>query len=340
MDTLPSCPTGIWDYKKYRADSDVNSGTMEREPDIENMTLNEYLEYEDKKESVTLDYLYYCKEVKIKKYYALHPLLLCFQPSKPHTKCGYGSLDESDEMDIDSMTITEYELNIAKQEDVERLRQMLTPPGDTYDAPATDPILDELLVEFGDELLDITVVDEEADCNPTKDIEELDRLLAKDPQSYFTKIQVHSVMVEFKRISLTGFHSCTSHSFDTSLVHIESLNSPTAKLFDDDSRRISIFIVNTKEYHSDVLANATRIMRKTLLQVYFYYLVIGGWSGLPPFQYQRSRNEKADRSMLISMRNETNFFCENPEYLGWVVHCIIGSMMACLLYQNHLCDYR
>ncbi|GJW50315.1 hypothetical protein Tco_0091666 [Tanacetum coccineum] len=40
----------------------------------------------------------------------------------------------------------------------------------------------------------------------------------------------------------------------TSLIHIESRKSPTAELFDVDSGRISIFTVNTKEYHSDVLA--------------------------------------------------------------------------------------
>ncbi|GKE09615.1 hypothetical protein Tco_1413166 [Tanacetum coccineum] len=34
----------------------------------------------------------------------------------------------------------------------------------------------------------------------------------------------------------------------------ESSKSPTAELFDVDSGRISIFTVNTKEYHSDVLA--------------------------------------------------------------------------------------
>ncbi|GJX63449.1 hypothetical protein Tco_0296349 [Tanacetum coccineum] len=64
-------------------------------------------------------------------------------------------------------------------EDVERLRHILTPPDDTYDAPATDTILDELLEEFGDELLDITVVDKEACCTPNKDMRELERLLAK-----------------------------------------------------------------------------------------------------------------------------------------------------------------
>ncbi|GKB78705.1 hypothetical protein Tco_0945600, partial [Tanacetum coccineum] len=92
-------------------------------------------------------------------------------------------------------------------EDVERIRKFLTPnvpdemdevmqplipqpihtapPNDDYVAPATksilDEILDELLEEFGDEILNVTMVDEEADFNPNKDIEELERLLAKDP---------------------------------------------------------------------------------------------------------------------------------------------------------------
>nr|GEU66628.1 hypothetical protein [Tanacetum cinerariifolium] len=52
--------------------------------------------------------------------------------------------------------------------------------------------------------------------------------------------------------------------FDTSLFHIESRNPPTAELFDVDSGRISIVIVNNKEYHSDGLAIITRIMRRTL----------------------------------------------------------------------------
>ncbi|GJZ46890.1 hypothetical protein Tco_0600722 [Tanacetum coccineum] len=161
---------------------------MKMKPDIKNMTLNEYLKYEAKKEMrVTLDYLYYYKEVKIDKYYTLPPSLPFFQSSQPHTNYGYESPNESKEVDIDSMTIAEYELYIAKQdpditiEDVERLRQTLTPPDDTYDALATDLILDEFLEEFRDEILDITVVDEEVNCNPNKDIEELERLLTKYP---------------------------------------------------------------------------------------------------------------------------------------------------------------
>ncbi|GJR66851.1 hypothetical protein Tco_0012916 [Tanacetum coccineum] len=74
----------------------------------------------------------------------------------------------------------------------------------------------------------------------------------------------------FIEVSLSGFRSCTSRSRyqsvskqTTRLIHIESRKSPTKSLFDVGSRRISIFTVNTKEYHSDVLAIITRIMRRT-----------------------------------------------------------------------------
>ncbi|GJW46998.1 hypothetical protein Tco_0078644 [Tanacetum coccineum] len=56
-------------------------------------------------------------------------------------------------------------------------------------APATKSILDELLDEFGNEILNVAMANDEADFNPTKDLEELERLLAEEPQSNFTKIQ-------------------------------------------------------------------------------------------------------------------------------------------------------
>ncbi|GKG43595.1 hypothetical protein Tco_0482688, partial [Tanacetum coccineum] len=40
-------------------------------------------------------------------------------------------------------------------------------------------ILDELLEEFGDDILNVIMVDDEANFNLTKDIEELERILAK-----------------------------------------------------------------------------------------------------------------------------------------------------------------
>ncbi|GKB05159.1 hypothetical protein Tco_0833354 [Tanacetum coccineum] len=65
-----------------------------------------------------------------------------------------------------------------------------TPPNDDYVAPATKSVLDELLEEFRDEILNVTMVDDEADFNPTKDLKELEILHAKEPQSNFMEIQV------------------------------------------------------------------------------------------------------------------------------------------------------
>ncbi|GJR49543.1 hypothetical protein Tco_1400064 [Tanacetum coccineum] len=49
-----------------------------------------------------------------------------------------------------------------------------TPLDEDYVAPATKSILDELLEEFGNEILNVTMVDEGTECNPTNDIEELE----------------------------------------------------------------------------------------------------------------------------------------------------------------------
>ncbi|GJY98719.1 hypothetical protein Tco_0516149 [Tanacetum coccineum] len=73
-----------------------------------------------------------------------------------------------------------------------------TPLDEDYVAPATKSILDDLLKEFGDEILNVTMVDEGEDCSPTKDLEELEILLAKDPLSHYTKIRVHSVIIDPK----------------------------------------------------------------------------------------------------------------------------------------------
>ncbi|GJW73869.1 hypothetical protein Tco_0133239 [Tanacetum coccineum] len=103
-------------------------------------------------------------------------------------------------------------------EDVKRIRQFLTPNipdemdeviqllipqpihttplNDDYVAPVTKSILDELFEEFSDEILNVTMVDEETNFNHIKDIEEPETLLAKDPQSHFTKIHVHSIITK------------------------------------------------------------------------------------------------------------------------------------------------
>ncbi|GJS03074.1 putative reverse transcriptase domain-containing protein [Tanacetum coccineum] len=92
-------------------------------------------------------------------------------------------------------------------------------------------------------------------------------------------LEVEGALVQFRRTSLTGFpaqsiRSSNAIALDSSYLLVlitgtsqsrqhESHKSPTKSLFDVGSRRISIVTVNTKEYHSDVLAIITRIMRRT-----------------------------------------------------------------------------
>ncbi|GJS18186.1 hypothetical protein Tco_0412658 [Tanacetum coccineum] len=71
----------------------------------------------------------------------------------------------------------------------------ITPPIDDYVESATKSILDELL-EY--KILNVTMVDTEANFNPINDIEELERFLAKEPQSHFTQIHVHSVITKLE----------------------------------------------------------------------------------------------------------------------------------------------
>nr|GEU90216.1 hypothetical protein [Tanacetum cinerariifolium] len=84
------------------------------------------------------------------------------------------------EPDIENMMLNEYWGYEAEKE--RQLREY-------YVAPTTKSILDDLLEEFRDEILNVTMVDEGAECSPTKDLEELKILLVKDPQSHYTKIQ-------------------------------------------------------------------------------------------------------------------------------------------------------
>ncbi|GJS37968.1 retrovirus-related pol polyprotein from transposon TNT 1-94 [Tanacetum coccineum] len=111
-------------------------GNVEMEPDIKNMTMNEYLEYEATNERQLWD------DVRSRR-----------SPTNYNGRM---------------LTL------------FTRIRNP-TPPNDDYVASATKSILDKLLEEFRDEILNVTIVDDEADFNPTKDLEELERLLAKEP---------------------------------------------------------------------------------------------------------------------------------------------------------------
>ncbi|GKD80740.1 hypothetical protein Tco_1347579, partial [Tanacetum coccineum] len=114
--------------------------------------------------------------------------------------------DDGDTFDIWDITVDDVE-RIRKffnvPHDIDEIVQPLipepiytTPPNHDYVAPATKSILDKLLEEFRDEILNVTMDDEEADFNPTKDLEELERLLAEEPQSNFTEIQVDAHEVD------------------------------------------------------------------------------------------------------------------------------------------------
>ncbi|GJZ29790.1 hypothetical protein Tco_0574437 [Tanacetum coccineum] len=81
------------------------------EPDIENMTLNEYLEYEAEKER-RLRRDFYPNYHGFASSTNTHPL---FQSNNVTTEDGLVFSNNSDEEDINSMTIVEYELYVAKQ---------------------------------------------------------------------------------------------------------------------------------------------------------------------------------------------------------------------------------
>ncbi|GJX26429.1 hypothetical protein Tco_0232725 [Tanacetum coccineum] len=185
------------------------------------------------------DYPNYHENFEIDKYHGLPPLHPCFQSAQPYTKDGLVSSNKIDEVrmsvenligmkqeeakveDYDEGDI--YDIWDITVEDVQRLRQLLTPtihtfpepnpvdpdvnddliqplipqptpPDDAYVVTDANPTLDELLEEFIDEILDITVVDEEDDFNPTRDIEELERLIT-DHESYFYRDKAKSWML-------------------------------------------------------------------------------------------------------------------------------------------------
>ncbi|GJS03264.1 hypothetical protein Tco_0319772 [Tanacetum coccineum] len=128
--------------------------------------------------------------------------------------------DSEDDQEEDGDDRDTFDMSDITVEDIERIRQFLTPnvpeviedviqplipktlhttpPNEDYVTPATKSILDELLEKFGDEILNVTMVDEGSDFNPDKDIEELEKLLANDPKPHYMEIQVNSVIINPK----------------------------------------------------------------------------------------------------------------------------------------------
>ncbi|GKC90989.1 hypothetical protein Tco_1151638 [Tanacetum coccineum] len=95
--------------------------------------------------------------------------------------------------------------------------------------PATKSILDELLEEFSDEILNVTMVDEEANFNPTRDIKELERLLAKYPheemgfevtsnRNYVVKVLLSTAITVYTEVDLEhGLEHAVSSSYRANL---------------------------------------------------------------------------------------------------------------------------
>ncbi|GKD34315.1 hypothetical protein Tco_1249824 [Tanacetum coccineum] len=169
--------------------SGAGIANMEMEPDIKNMMISEYLEYEAAKERRLWD------------------------DNDDSEEDQEEDGDDGDTFDMWDITVEDVErirkfFNIP--DEIEEIVQPLipepihtTPPNDDYVAPATKSILDELLEEFRDEILNVTMVDEEADFNHTKDLEELERLLAKEPQPSFIEIQGYNSEETNFKVTLT-----------------------------------------------------------------------------------------------------------------------------------------
>ncbi|GJR20228.1 galactan beta-1,4-galactosyltransferase GALS3-like protein [Tanacetum coccineum] len=161
---------------------------MKMEPDFENMTISKYLEYEAAKERRLWD------DVRSRRsptnYNEAH--VDSFHQNKRAEnikRMGHDIVQDSIwEQDDDSDEDQEEDVQPVIPEPIHT-----TPPDDDYVAPATQSILDKLLEKFGDEILNVAMIEEEADFNPTKDLEELERLLAMRPQSNFTEIQIETL---------------------------------------------------------------------------------------------------------------------------------------------------
>ncbi|GJS94090.1 hypothetical protein Tco_0801058 [Tanacetum coccineum] len=93
------------------------------EPDIQNLTLNEYLMYEQRHKVLERSYIYGKRVAPERNRILVYPdsdeedeehcwllsLLLCFQTPQPCTKFNYMPYNVKNEVDIDNMTLEEYD---------------------------------------------------------------------------------------------------------------------------------------------------------------------------------------------------------------------------------------
>ncbi|GKA57111.1 hypothetical protein Tco_0756299 [Tanacetum coccineum] len=171
----------------------------EMEPDIENMTMNEYLEYEAVKERQLIG----AENMKRMGHDIVHDRIWEQDDDSKEDQEEDGDYGEIFYMwDITTEDVERIRKFFNIRDEIDKIVQLVIPepihttqPNDDYVASATKSIFDELLEEFSDKILNVAIIDEEADFNPTKDLEELERLLAMRAQSNFMEIQVHSVNI-------------------------------------------------------------------------------------------------------------------------------------------------
>ncbi|GJR40217.1 hypothetical protein Tco_1215901 [Tanacetum coccineum] len=156
---------------------------MEMEPDIENMKISEYFEYEATTERRFWD------DVRSRRSLTNfnEADVDSFHRNKIQDSIWEQDDDSKEDQEEDGDDVEIFDMWDITTEDVEQNRKFFnvldeieeivqsvipepihtTPPNDDYVAPATKSILDELLEEFGDEILNVAMIDEEANFNPT-----------------------------------------------------------------------------------------------------------------------------------------------------------------------------
>ncbi|GJZ30915.1 hypothetical protein Tco_0575962 [Tanacetum coccineum] len=159
------------------------SGNMEMESGIENMKISEYFEYEATTERRFWD------DVRSRRSPTNYNEadVDSFHRNKIQDSIWEQDDDSKEDQEEDGDDVEIFDMWDITTEDVEQNRKFFnvldeideivqsvipepihtTPPNDDYVAPATKSILDELLEEFGDEILNVAMIDEEANFNPT-----------------------------------------------------------------------------------------------------------------------------------------------------------------------------
>ncbi|GJZ35967.1 hypothetical protein Tco_0581784 [Tanacetum coccineum] len=162
-------------------------------------------------------------------------------------------LDSSDDSSLDMSYVLHNRYGVSIEED-SRLPWWLTRIG--YETDSTDGIF----ISQDKYVADILKKFDFATVKTASTPIETNKVLLKDEEAADVDVHLYISMIRSlmylttSRLNIISHHRCFLD--DTSLIHIESRKSPTAELFDVDSRRISIVTVNTEKYHSDVLARS------------------------------------------------------------------------------------